>query len=267
MVLPNPARQKSAREKLDQLFAYPDWVYAIHYACQSFYEGQQLASTRVACIAVRQVTSGQVTTFSIAKTAELYNIAPADIAVNWNSLERAMLGDFYEFVRANRTARFVHWNMRDDTFGFSAVAHRMQVLGRKPEEIPVQNCYDLARLLIELFGDGYVKKKERLEAISRLNGLAMSDFLPGGDEAAALEAGRYRAVQMSTQTKVRLIADLVQKSHDRTLQTQAPLLARYAGPWRIAADAIWRHPGRAVVGGGLTSSVPIYQLLKWWLGD
>jgi hypothetical protein len=266
MPLPNPERQRTARDSLAQIFAHRETVYAIHYACQSFYSGEQLASTRIGCIAVRQLASGQVTTFSIAKTAELYRLAEADIASRWNALERTMLGEFYEFVRTNKGARFVHWNMRDDTFGFAALEHRFQVLGGKPEPIAEHNRIDVARLLVELYGDRIVRAKNKLDALSRLNGFAMADVLFGAEEAAALQAGQYRRVQMSTQTKVKLIADIANRANDRTLKTQAGFVANHGGPLRLMLQKAIDNPGYTLASGLAGGFLVMLKAYDWLFG-
>jgi hypothetical protein len=266
MSLPNPARQKAARDRLDQIFAHQEVVYAVHYACQSFYSGQQVTSTRVACISLRHVQSGQVTTFSIAKTAELFRMPADAIGDNWNNLERSMLGEFYEFIRMNKGVKLVHWNMRDDTFGFAALEHRFRVLKGRPEEIPEQNRIDLARVLLELYGDTYVKGRAKLKALSRLNKLSMADFLNGADEAQALEAGHLRKVQMSTQTKVKLIADLAIMAHDRTLKVQAGVIAQHGAPARLMMQKLLRNPGYTVTSGMVGGFVVVFKAYDWLFG-
>lgn len=266
MPLPNPARQKAARDRLEQIFAHPEQVFAVHYSCHSFYQHDQLASTRIGCISLRQLASGQVTTFSIAKTAELYRLSPADIPPRWNALERTMLGEFYEFVRTNKSARFLHWNMRDDTFGFGAVAHRFEVLGGRPEDIVEQNRIDLARLLHEIYGDHYVKERGKLDALAKRNGLVSSDMLPGKEEAAALEHGQFRLVQMSTQSKVKLISDIANRTHDRTLVTDAGLVATHGAPVRLMIRKLIENPGYTITSGLVGGFVVVFKAYDWLFG-
>jgi hypothetical protein len=265
MPLPNPVRQKAARDKLAQVFAHPASVYAIHYACQSFHDGDE-ASLSPICIAVRQMESGQVTSFSMAKIAELARIAPHDIPRHWAYLERSMLGEFYEFVRTHHGARYVHWNMRDDRFGFAALAHRMQVLQGRPEDIPEERRIDLVQILDDLFGDGLVRQRAKLEALGKLNGLAMGSFLPGAAEAEAVAAGRYRDVHGSTLAKVRLIADVAARAHDRTLKTEAGLLAQYAGPFRLIAQRLFDNPGYSIATALVGGFVVMFKAYDWMFG-
>jgi hypothetical protein len=265
MPLPNPARQKAARDKLAQVFAHPASVYAIHYACQSFTEGAD-ASLSPVCIAIRQLESGQVTSFSIAKIAELARIAPHEIAQHWAYLERAMLGEFYEFVRTHQGARYVHWNMRDDRFGFAALAHRMHVLNGRSEDIPEERRIDLVQILIDLYGDGLVKKRAKLEALAKLNRLPMGGFLPGAAEADAVATGRYRDVHGSTLAKVRIVADVAARAQDRTLITQAGLIAQHGGPVRLIVQRLIDNPGYSVATAMVGGFVVVFKAYDWLFG-
>jgi hypothetical protein len=243
MPLPNPARQRKARDKLGEALAHPATVYAIHYACLSLDDGQQTASTRIACIGVRQLASGQTHSFTIAKIAELQRIDPADIPRHWPALEREMLAQFYAFIAGNRAARYVHWNMRDERFGFAALEHRCRVLGGRPVEIHELARIDLAGLLQDIYGDDYVSGGARLDALAKRNRLSLGGFLPGSHEADAVAHGRLREVHASTLAKVRLIAEIAVKAADRTLATDAGLLVRHGGPMRLMVQKMWDNPG------------------------
>ena len=264
MPLPNPARQKSARDKLSALLAHPPSVYAIHYACQSFDEAPEAGgSLRAVCIALRQFESGQVTTFSIAKIAELARIAPESIPDYLDYLERTMLGEFYAFVRASRSARYVHWHMRDDRFGFAALEHRLTVLKGRPEHIPDEHRIDLARLIPDIYGDGYVEAGAKLQALGERNGMAMGGFLQGADEAQAVTAGRYRDVLASTLTKVRIIADIAERANGRTLATDAGLFARHGGPLRLAVQKMIDNPAYSLAAASAGGFVVVLKAYDW----
>jgi hypothetical protein len=40
-----------------------------------------------------------------------------------------MLDGYFAFVEAHRDSTFIHWNMRDENYGFAALEHRYRVLG------------------------------------------------------------------------------------------------------------------------------------------
>jgi hypothetical protein len=267
MPLPNPARQKAAREKLAAVLSHPPSVYAIHYACQSFGEASDAGSSlRTICIALRQFDTGQSTTFSIAKIAELARIAPEHIPQYLDYLERTMLGEFYAFVHSARGAKFVHWHMRDDRFGFAALEHRLAVLKGRAEHIPDEHRIDLARLVPDIYGDGYISAGAKLQALGERNKVAMSGFLPGAAEADAVAAGRYRDVLASTLTKVRLIAEIAERAHARTLVTDAGLIARHGGPLRLTFQKLVANPGYTIASAGAGAFIIMLKAYDWLFG-
>jgi hypothetical protein len=266
MALPNPVRQKATRGALQDLLVYPAAVYAIHYACQSFYCGEQLASPRVIAIGLRQFGGGQITSFSILQEAELCRISSNEVARNLDLLERRLLDGFFHFVRGSRHARFVHWNMRNAQYGFAALEHRLRVLGGQPEVVPEHYRVDLASLMYDLYGANYVEGKAKLENLAKLNELSMGGFLPGGDEAEAFENGRYRDVLFSTLCKVRIISEIATKAHDGTLKTRASWWSVNGGPYRIMIQKIRDNPLPSLIATGAGAIASFFKLFEYLLG-
>jgi hypothetical protein len=93
--------------------------------------------------------SGQTESFSIHTLAELKHIPITDIANHYDSLEKSMLDEFSEYLKANIHCTWVHWNMRDINYGFQAIEHRHRALGgSSTERLPEERKFDLARALI-----------------------------------------------------------------------------------------------------------------------
>jgi hypothetical protein len=266
MALPSAARQKAARDNLNALFAYPATVYAVHYACQSLKAQGPVSSARVGAIAVRQLSTGQVTLFSIADVAELNRLQVDQIAPNLDQIEQRLLEGFYEFVRFNRQARFIHWNMRDNQFGFGALEHRLSVLGGTPEQIPEINRHDLARLMEDLYGPDYAPGRGKMLSLAELNDLVSGSMFSGANEAAAMETGDFRAVANSTQAKVRIIADIASAAHDRTLKTTAGLMTRHGGPLRLMIQKMAENPAYTIVSGAIGGFVVMLKIWDYIVG-
>lgn len=241
MALPNPARQREARHRLDGFLAHPPAVWVIHYACQSFYHGQKLGSPRVTAIAARNFAHGETVSFSIGAEAELARLAPEEVPANLDRLERALLDKFYQFMVANRAMRFVHWNMRDATYGFAAIEHRYRLLGGDPTTLPEAQKLDLAKTLSDLYGAGYAGPAPR-EKLAEMNKLSTMGFLNGEEEAKNFEDGNYRAVQNSILAKVKLHSDLAELAQARALKTQAGWWALNAGRVRESYEMFERNP-------------------------
>ena len=91
-------RQKRAKERLERLFDNPQNVLIIHYACESFYEKDEGSSPRITSIAVKNLDSGQETSFSLHLVAERKHLSSSSIAENLDELEKDMLVEFFDFV-------------------------------------------------------------------------------------------------------------------------------------------------------------------------
>lgn len=263
MAAPNPTRQKAARESLARLFVHPATVFVIHYACESFDEANGYASPRITALALRNLGTGVTTSFSIHAEVELARRRHADVA-GLDEMERAMLGRFYDFVARNPYATFVHWNMRDEKFGFAAIAHRSALLGLEPVAVHDSQKFDLSRCFVELYGSNYVDKPY-IETLARTNNLSTSSFLSGLAEAQAFTQGQYYKVLQSVLCKVAIIADFAQLASDRTLVTDAGWWTLNGGQLREAYDLFWRNPVRSlaslILGAGGAAFVLVMRML------
>jgi hypothetical protein len=56
--------------------------------------------------------------------AEINGLPAGKIDENYDKLEPQMLDEFYHFVEANRNCNWIHWNMRDENYGFEAIKRR-----------------------------------------------------------------------------------------------------------------------------------------------
>jgi len=263
MAAPNPLRQQQARTRLAELFAYPAAVFVVHYSCQSFFQGEKLGSPRVTAIGVSNLQSGQTFSYSVQQIADMRRLTPMRVLGSMDAIERELLAGFFTFLRMNANARFLHWNMRDATFGFAAIEHRVRVLGGEPFVLHEASKYDLARLLIDIFGTDYIENP-KLENLARLNALSLSGYLDGAAEAEAFEHGRYQAVLQSNLRKVGLIAAYATMAHDRTLRTEASWWTRHGGRVGEVTRQLWNYPvlrlGFSVV-GALSFGLSVLRLL------
>lgn len=221
MFLRGYQRVHSARKRIANLFQCPDRVFAIHYACESFYSSPQGGSPRVAAIAVCNLYSRSSFSFSIDRTAERLGIHLDDIPCHYPLIEKQMLHDCFQFVSTKSGVTWLHWNMRDSYFGFQALEHRFRVFGGKPHHIPETSKVDLSLTLTEIYGDSYIADP-KLEQIATRNSLSMQDFLSGQAEAAAFEKYNLNDINRSALRKVEIICQLAQKAADGQLKINTP---------------------------------------------
>lgn len=234
-------RRKQAKAQLARLFEHPENVLAIHYSCESFYDRPDGSSPRITSIAVRNLASGQTVSFSIHQLAERdKKLNPLDIEDNYNDLEKKMLKEFYEFVDRHMQCIWLHWNMRDINFGFAALAHRFKCLGGKPVEIPENQLVDLSRLLVALYGVGYIGHPRLTKLVER-NKITNNDFLTGPEEAEAFVRKEYFKLHQSTLRKVDIFANIAERVLDGTLQTDATRSEIYGSEWVYWLDICKDH--------------------------
>ena len=202
---------------LDELFHRADKTLIIHYSCESFYDWQRKPSPRITSVAVRRLYSGQTNSFSIHQVAER-NSALENIDSDYDRLEHQMLQEFYEFVNQHKEDRWLHWNMRNINYGFSALEHRFRVLGGEPTIIADSQKFDLASILIDINGVGYTGHP-RMETLLKKNRIVPLNFMTGAQEAAAFEQRNYVALHQSTLRKVDVIDNIARRAHDGYLRT------------------------------------------------
>lgn len=200
-----PARRRRARNRLAQLQQHELHSQIIHYSCESFYERPNGASPRITSIAVRNLGTERTQTYSIHQVAERNGVPISQITDHYDKLEKQMLNEFFEFVRLHHDDRWIHWNMRDSNFGFVAIEHRYKVLGGDPVAIDDARKYNLASILIDLYGPAYAGHP-RLLNLMRLNKISELHFLEGEDEAKAFQSAEFVKLHQSTLRKVDNIA-------------------------------------------------------------
>ncbi|WP_298865191.1 hypothetical protein [uncultured Sulfitobacter sp.] len=229
MSAPDPRKQKASRSVIDRLFEDASNVWVTHYSCESFYDRTDGRSPRITSIAVRKLDSGQTVSFSIHQIAELDGIDLSGITEHYDALERKMLDEFFAHVGSHRGMKYLHWNMRDINYGFAAIEHRYRVLGGEPHFIiPDENKFDLARLLIDVYGVGYTGHP-RLTTLLEKNKIQPRDFLNGASEAEAFEQGNYVGLHQSTLRKVDMIANIAGRARDRSLKTNTTWWEMHGG--------------------------------------
>lgn len=213
-------KRKKTSSKLEDLLEHANSSLVIHYSCESFYDNEDGRTPRVTSIAVRNLDSGQTESFSIHKTAEQKKCPFDEICNRYDELEMDMLEEFFEFVRSHQHFNWVHWNMRDINYGFAAIEHRFRVLGGEPITIAEDRKFDLSRALVNFYGVGYTGHP-RLQTLIEKNRITDRDFLTGADEAAAFIEKEFVKLHQSTLRKVDIIANIIERTADRTLKTNA----------------------------------------------
>ncbi len=259
-------RRREARKELSELFENGKNVVLVHYSCESFYDRQDGSSPRVTCIAVRNLASGQTKSFSIHQMAEKSRKKIADISENFDELEKRMLKEFFEYAKTHIRSHWLHWNMRDGNFGFAALEHRAQALGNTSVEIPEENRHDLARMLIAIYGAGYIEDP-RLKRLIDKNKIGSRDFLVGADEAKAFDNREYVKLHQSTLRKVDVLANIAERADSGTLKTNGTWWEIHGGSLGAVFEWLREHWLVSGVSAAGTIGAAVYKMLPWFAGS
>jgi hypothetical protein len=255
-------RRKAAKAQLSNILDRPESVTLVHYSCESFYDRPTGTSPRVTSIAVRNLESGQTTSFSIHQMAERAHVEASQLEERYDELEKQMLAEFYDYAGRHTNSLWVHWNMRDINYGFQALAHRFRVLGGAPVEIHESKLVDLPRLLIGLYGINYIGHP-RLLRLVELNGITRVSFLTGQEEADAFESRQYVKLHQSTLRKVDVLASIVERTADHRLTTNARFRDIYGGYVGWLFEQLRDHPAVTILSilGSLASLLAVSATL------
>ncbi len=213
-------KHKAARKILEDIDKNPDKYLIIHYSCESFYDITDGHTPRITSIAVFDYSSAQTDSFSMHKTAEKEHIAFEDIETHHDEIERTMLAEFFQYVKEHQNYIWLHWNMRDISYGFKAIEHRFSVLGGDPHKIPDEKKIDIARLLIDCYGVGYIDHP-RMQKLIEYNSIKVKDYLSGHEEADAFAEKEYVKLHMSTLRKVDVFANILNRAINNTLRVKS----------------------------------------------
>ena len=219
-------KYKKAKKTLEDLYDNPNHVLIIHYSCESFYDIKEGRTPRITSIAVRYLRSAQTKSFSIHKVAEIKNLTLAEIENHYDTLEKQMLTEYFDFLKEHKDFKWVHWNMRDINYGFEALENRFIVLGGQPFQLNDDNKIDIARVLIEKYGVQYIGHP-RLTKLLEKNDISAKNLLNGDEEAKAFDNKEYVKLHQSTLRKVDVIDSILKRSVESDLKTNATIRQIY----------------------------------------
>lgn len=257
-----------ARKEVEDLHQESRKVYFIHYSCESFDKDSSTGSVKVAQISIGRLLDGQTQSWSILKSAELQGCLDT-IPENFNRLEKMMLDGFFQFLSKHDDCYFVHWNMRNDHYGFPALEHRHRALGGVPCVVRDAQKIDLSRLLWRLYGDHYANhtsksgKPGRLFRLIELNSIGDKGALPGEAEPKAFEAGDYLKVQESTLRKLEIFNCIFELARRKKLKTDTSWLDTSRLHPLLILDTIKRHWLVTLILFGTSLITALIKLRGW----
>ena len=234
------SRRKKELERIDRIMEHPEDALVIHYSCESFYDREDGKTPRVTSIAVRNLESGQTESFSIHKIAEQQKIPFETIHEHYDQLEKKMLEEYFKFLNENQGKTWIHWNMRDINYGFSALEHRFKALDGTPFILTEGKKFDLSRAMVSLYGIGYIGHP-RLTKLMEKNNITSKDFLTGKEEADSFENKEYVKLHQSTLRKADILANIFERVADGTIKTNSKWYEIYGLHPKVLVDLVKQH--------------------------
>lgn len=220
---PRLDERQQGLEKLNKLKNSRSKTLVIHYSCESFFnlEGR---TPRVTSICVKNRASGETKAFSIHLQAQFKHINLALASVeDIDRLEKDMLSEFNAYVKKHNLHYWVHWNMRNASYGFEAIANRCRIVGGKAFSIEDELKFDMPDILGKIYTYNFVEHKPsgQLLNMSKLNAISTKDALTGKEEADAFEQKDYLKLHMSTMRKVEMIDRILNLLEQGSVKTKS----------------------------------------------
>lgn len=259
------ARRRMARDHLGRAMASPAHAWVLHYACEGF----DTPERRITSIAARNLGDGATRSFELDTELRRHGLDPATASdVQLNEAEKTVLDAFYGFVSRNLNSTYwLHWNMRNATFGFAALENRHRLLGGAPIDVPEGQRLDLAGRMIDLYGDNYAAPENRLPSLAARNGLPTKHLIDGAEQAVALARRDYARVDRSLLNRIDILFAVAIKAHESTLKTHAgpfDALGGAAGliPWLKENPVIVACAVAAPVLGAVAAALKVWAVFS-----
>jgi hypothetical protein len=221
--------RKKGKDSILELKKKNKKTLIIHYSCESFFNTNG-RSPRITSICVKNRGNNITKTFSIHLQAQFHNKELCCLTnEDYDYLEKSMLKDFANFLKRHQTYNWVHWNMRDSSFGFEAISNRYRILGGHLKEIEDQFKFDLPEILGLLYTYDFEDHKPsgQLLNLAKRNKISDRDALLGKEEANCFESKDYLKLHMSTCRKVEIIDRILTLEENNHLKVKSNLIKKY----------------------------------------
>lgn len=231
---------------ISEIRRHPERFYLIHYSCQSLYDDNEGLSPRITSIAITHYATEQTISFSTHAIAEQLHVNREDVSNRFDLIELELLKGFYSFVRDRRDMFWIHWNMRNLTYGFEHIEHRFRTLSdTESPVIPVERRINLNEILKDRYGSDYVKDP-KMTSLMELNGGVHRHFLNGPEEVDAFKKYEFIRMHNSTLCKVGFFHSVIQKMISGKLVTSSH-------GWGVKLDRLFESRTAKFI--GLISSI------------
>lgn len=255
------AQKTKARKQLEKIFNNTETSLIIHYACESFFKQKNESTPRISCISIKNLGSGNVTSFSAHHVAEKEKIQIEQTFDRYDEIEKKLLDEYFAFVQENQGYTWAHWNMRNVNFGFQALEHRYAVLGGQPIVLQDARKLDISNLMADMYGPSYCEKPV-LANLCKMNNIVSDFFMEGKYEAEAFEEKDFLRIHQSNMKKVDFIHYVAELALKGQLRTNSTWVNTHGVHPRVVVELIQKN----WVYGLVAISASVFTFLTLLLG-
>lgn len=226
------AEYKNANKIIDEYIQKKiDFMY-IHYARQNCFVDAYEKGPRVIAIVVLNAKTEQMRVFSLKKSADKHN---CDFFQSTNDMrdiiEKEMLQAFYDYVAENPRKKWLHWNMKNNNFGFSAIRERFENLNGNPGHFEEEDLINISVLLRKKYGTNFAQDcvwngqlMGKMYDIFTLNEINNLNILNGEQESKEYILENITPIEQSIIEKVKAFRMTMEKVADNSLKTRGNVL-------------------------------------------
>lgn len=230
------SKQKEVKELFSDIKRNKNKYLFIHYSCDNF-EFDKSDPVKIFSIIISPLEENKMKIFSVLDEAKIAKIKIDDISKNYEELEIKMLEKFFDYLKKNVTSNNVllHWNMKDNVFGFEAILIRYQMLTGNHTYDKVFVKYEkinLAEKFYDLYGKNYINKPA-LDNLIKLNKIDMKNAKVFDKNLLKLE--KYKELTLSFNSRYICILIIIDYAINDRLKTKFNIINRYG----ISPSGIW----------------------------
>lgn len=223
---------KEANKIIDDYVKKKSDYSFIHYARQNCFADAYEKGPRVVAIVVMNAESEQFAVFSLKKSAEKQDCDFFKLNdLEKDKIEHDMLQDFFEYVKNNKDKVWLHWNMKNNNFGFSAIEDRFHMLKGNPTHFEEGKLINISVLLKKKYGMNYAKDNMwngklmgKMYDIFMLNHITDSNILDGEREIIEYILKNITPIEQSVLGKLKAFKVIMEKTADNVLKNRGNLL-------------------------------------------
>lgn len=204
----------------------------IHYARQNCFADAYEKGPRIIAIVAMNAESEQFAVFSLKKSAEkegndFFKLSETE----QDQVEHNMLHDFFEYYNKNNDKIWLHWNMKNNNFGFSAIEDRFRSLKGNPHPFDDGKLINISVLLKKKYGINYAKDNMwngklmgKMYDIFVLNHITDSNILDGEREIIEYILKNIIPIEQSVLGKLKAFKIIMEKTADNVLKNRGNVL-------------------------------------------